>query len=199
MKNRKVKYNGDVYVVGKSNKYLGHPCNKPCMLGDSCKFKTKDECPLRPYEVFLYRYTGGSLNKNSRKTEYKVGDEVYVISSEEHKVKCEFCDGGKEKFFVKNSKNKKISMPCPECLDKGYVIGDPNKFYLKGKFVIRQITVTIDNWHDSTEVDKSVQFICENVDRELNSLDDRAYTIEGNCFKDKKSALAECKKRNREE
>lgn len=189
MKNRKVKYDGAVYVVGKPNKYLGHPCNKSCMLGDSCKFKTTDECPLKPYEVFLYRYS----TDNSRKTKYKVGDEVYVISSEERKVKCKFCDGGKEKFFVKNSKNKKMSMPCPECLDKGYVIEDPNKFYLKGKFVIRQITITI------TDYRKSVQFICENVDRELNSLDDRAYPIEENCFKDKQSALAECRKRNREE
>lgn len=189
MKNRKVKYDGAVYVVGESNKYLGYPCNEPCMLGDSCKFKTKDECPLKPYEVFLYRYS----TDNSRKTKYKVGDEVYVISSEEHKVKCKFCNGGKEKFFVKNSKNKKKSIPCPECLDEGYVIEDPNKFYLKGKFVIRQITITI------TASRKSVQFICENVDRKLNSLDDRAYPIEENCFKDEQSALAECRKRNREE
>ena len=55
-RNRKFEYNGNVYIVGSpSINYRGRPCNDSCMLGDNCK-KTRDECPLRPHEVFLQNY-----------------------------------------------------------------------------------------------------------------------------------------------
>lgn len=55
-RNRKFKYNGRVYIVGLPTICVGYPCNESCILGYNCKFKTKDECPLRPYEVFLQNY-----------------------------------------------------------------------------------------------------------------------------------------------
>lgn len=125
---------------------------------------------------------------------FNSGDIVWAISSWEYPKKCNFCNGKKDTLYIINSKGKKIKTDnCPVCGYKGYTLVNEDKFTVRGRFKILQITVTS---HESKKEKPSAEVILENVDK--NALQKRLYTCVENLFKDKKSAQNECNRRNKE-
>ena len=119
-------------------------------------------------------------------------DIVWVISSLEYPKKCDFCNGKKDNLSVVNSKGKKISIEyCPKCNDKGYIIINPGKFIVLGRFIIKQITFTLG---ESREIKTNV--MCDPIKDGKDNFDKRAYTCIENLFKTKEEAEEECNRRN---